>query len=414
MCTSRRANQGSRSAGLRSIGATSQSAQWPPHRSRLGGANSARGFTLVELLVVIAIIGVLVALLLPAVQSAREAARRTQCTNQLRQLALACLNYESSHKFLPPIAAMDADFNLQGKTPGYDVTQEAMILDQQGKRGHSWIVEILSEMEEQAIADRYDKRFSPLHNIVRRGFVITDLPELYCPSRRRSVETPEQQYMLLTIQGPGESANPLNALNIPVGGTDYGAAIAAGNCMANTKKNLLVGYACVGVTGAAASPLTPIHRGAGSSMRKISDGASKTIMLGELQRIWASENDRRFDGAADDGGFPAGRSVDGWLFGGASTIFATSVTTQIDAIGDVYDTAGGLNSWFFEHPGSEHPGGANLAFADASVSFVSENLDPLVLMAETTRAGGESMEGNLKSDLEVLFTPPVQQTGGRP
>ena len=362
-------------------------------------------FTLVELLVVIAIIGVLVSLLLPAVQAARESARRIQCANQIRQLALACLNYESASSGLPPIAAMNHGMNPESRHHGYNVIGgEAKTVGVEGRRGHSWIVEILPFIEQQAMADQYDKSVSPRHNIERNSFEVADIPILYCPSRRGSVETSEQQFMLLTFQGPGQSQDELNLLDIAVGGTDYGAAVGAGNCYDNLGyKSFFLGYVCVGVTGAAAGPLTPADEGSKAKLSEVEDGTSNTVMLGELQRLWAEDDDPRFDSNNARAGIPSARSLDGWLFGGSPTSFDAQINTAVESIGENRFLAGGVNSWFFEHPGSEHPGGAQFAMADASVNYFSENTDPLILMARTTRAGSELESENLEFALRRVF-----------
>jgi prepilin-type N-terminal cleavage/methylation domain-containing protein/prepilin-type processing-associated H-X9-DG protein len=117
------------------------------HRPAFSPLCARRGFTLVELLVVIAIIGVLVALLLPAIQAAREAARRSQCANNMRQLSLAVLNYESSRKELPPAGLAQI---IQDKAFGVDIFNPLA-----GIR-FSWIVEVLPFMEEQSLFDKFD------------------------------------------------------------------------------------------------------------------------------------------------------------------------------------------------------------------------------------------------------------------
>jgi prepilin-type N-terminal cleavage/methylation domain-containing protein len=122
---------------------------------------SRRGFTLVELLVVIAIIGVLVALLLPAVQAAREAARRSQCSNNLKQIGLALQNYHDTYKKFPPVAIM----GRAGPLP-------------QRAYHHTWITAILPFIEQQPLYDSVDKARPAWGQAIVR----TVVPTLHCPS----------------------------------------------------------------------------------------------------------------------------------------------------------------------------------------------------------------------------------------
>ncbi len=131
--------------------------------------SKAGGFTLVELLVVIAIIGVLVALLLPAVQAAREAARRTQCANNMKQIGLALINYVDVKKTLPASAGWPSLPNTFG----------------QPIKGGTWVVEILPFIEQQALYDRYDLTKSvtgSAGDMVNHNLYGTPMPFLVCPS----------------------------------------------------------------------------------------------------------------------------------------------------------------------------------------------------------------------------------------
>ncbi|MBI5760396.1 MAG: DUF1559 domain-containing protein, partial [Planctomycetales bacterium] len=128
-------------------------------------ARQLRGFTLIELLIVIAIIAILIALLLPAVQQAREAARRTQCKNHLTQIVLALQNYQTAFDVLPP-GTVNPTGPIRSVEQGYHV---------------SWIVQILPHLEQQNVYHKFDFTFgvySPENAAVRNQ----SLPVLACPT----------------------------------------------------------------------------------------------------------------------------------------------------------------------------------------------------------------------------------------
>ncbi|MEM9185132.1 MAG: DUF1559 domain-containing protein [Planctomycetota bacterium] len=299
--------------------------QCPQERS----ARPSHGFTLVELLVVIAIIGVLVALLLPAVQAAREAARRAQCLNNLKQVALAALNYHDRSGEFPA--------GYVNRVEGTNTSGE----------GWGWAALILPEMEQGPLHDQLgvterlmeDARDDP----VTRPLLQQRNPAFRCPSD----------------SGPdliGKPANPWRRTD--TGNANHDDSAAAGNYMA------VAGWLDVGANLPNNGVFYASGADRGVSIRRITDGTSKTFAFGERHGL-DNCNSGWWVGAINQGG----RSAAGpWMVTGRVSEPLNIVIPCTDTFCPITDNCG-------EGFSSLHPGGANFAMCDGSVRFVTEDID---------------------------------------
>jgi prepilin-type N-terminal cleavage/methylation domain-containing protein/prepilin-type processing-associated H-X9-DG protein len=323
-----------------------------------------QGFTLVELLVVIAIIGILVALLLPAVQAAREAARRTQCANNIRQLALGVLNFESSKKEFPPGGK---SFN-----------------------NLSWRCYILPYIEEQAIYDelygyggfkqgecRDPSGNGPNYGTNKANLVARhQIGVFLCPSsadrdvkssfwlENRTVPTHTCHYM--GIAGP-VGKDPATGLLYPqkfTTDTNGSSALNYG------------GYSTAGVLGLNYK-VKP---------KDITDGASKTLMLGELSRSVSANGLQAGSGNA----WTAGCLISG------TNDPITNNNSGTRAYGAMKNIRLAINTaWVDQDNDNEmalssyHTGSAHFALADGSVRLIEENIAMVVYLASASRNNNE-------------------------
>ena len=354
--------------------------------------NRVLGFTLIELLVVIAIIAILIALLLPAVQQAREAARRTQCKNNLKQIGIALHNYHDTHSCLPPMKIWANGIDCPGGSP-WDNTG-----------GFSWRVMILPFVEQSTMYNQID--FSRVHSQA----ACTGSGPVWAQITNKAIPG----YLC-----PSDSTPAIIGTNA---GSNYGASISA-----SAQASLAFNQGSGTITG---ERMAAVFQSNGTGPIKvrlddIKDGTSNTIAVAEIFR------GRRT--AIRGGAGAGGSSLDGngrcyrWMVEGACEVTGTLGRGGAFGSMDGYQTAGGNAGGFLQvgattaqtgdggpndnradqaswngendegaHNGfrpasSKHTGGVQVLLGDGSVKFSSDNVDSNVWNAAHSRAGGEVM-----------------------
>ncbi len=318
--------------------------------------NRKNGFTLVELLVVIAILGILVGLLLPAVQSAREAARRMRCSNNLKQIALACLAY--------------TNFNMEAFPPATGMRKYSEGKEE-GAFNHCFTVFILPYIEQQTLYDTIDFSYSSkqmYYQNPRPIALTTVIPMYYCPSYQRDIICTEEIYYkygaLWTYNGVGGVIRTSEELAAKEGEPYIVSPTVSGGTYGELPDNGMFGW----------------MKAVKVSM--VPDGLSNTLLVSEY-----IQKDSKGAYSTQAG------NVRPWVLGANENrgMYAFKVIKY--KINEKYDRIADEVPFNYLPMGSDHVDGVNSAKADGSVAFLNENMDVAVYKALGTRNGGSPESG---------------------
>jgi prepilin-type N-terminal cleavage/methylation domain-containing protein/prepilin-type processing-associated H-X9-DG protein len=350
---------------------------------RSTAAPQRRGFTLVELLVVIAIIGILVALLLPAIQAAREAARRSGCTNNLKNLGLAVLNHHDVMKHFP----VNMGSYIVGESP-------------KDQPGVGWILNTLPQLEEQALFDQFKSGGAFEGNFIN-GLCSRPTLNRGLDSIKNGISVPDlMKTQLSVLQCPSDdSVRQLSSVqwqwtpNCNVAVTSYkgvlddawvnelgGSLPDKGNPIPPEFRSGL--YKDPAPPGTTQNDCSRDTRCRGFFFRQsyqkpvkiasVTDGTSKTLMIGEDVPEYNYHSTAYYANGS-------------WC--SCNTPINYGIGQDPVAIATAWWDAQGFRS--------KHPGGVHFCLADGSVRFVSENTDNIVYRTSCTRNGAESVPGEL-------------------
>jgi prepilin-type N-terminal cleavage/methylation domain-containing protein/prepilin-type processing-associated H-X9-DG protein len=354
----------------------------------------SRGFTLVELLVVIAIIGILIALLLPAVQAAREAARRSQCSNNLKQLGLACQNYCSARKMFPPGVANAVDSTGQG-----DDAQCA-----------GWTVFCLPFIENKTMSDALIGAING-QSLLAVNFASypavgalakLPTPEYVCPTDPLGISDGYlNTFGIMSLGGVGAvcksnyigCAGSWGALRLtmfppPPPGKDATfpndlASKPSGNFL---DKDNGASYYFGNSNGIFGSVAVSVGFTKSCAPKDVTDGLSKTVMIGERDGNDNGKTDATWNGGHQAGiwiGVSHGKDPFSCL--GHIGLDPPNQFASVNPAAKYTTTYGPMVYSF----GSVHKGGANFCMGDGSVTFIAESIDAKTYRAFGTRAAGD-------------------------
>jgi prepilin-type N-terminal cleavage/methylation domain-containing protein/prepilin-type processing-associated H-X9-DG protein len=360
-----------------------------------------RGFTLIELLVVIAIIAVLIALLLPAVQAAREAARRTQCVNNLKQIGLAFANYESANSIFP-LGAMTAVDSIQNSGWG----------PQTQNNGVSWVALTLPYLEQNNIYSSINFQVHILDGLAQPDFATawyTKISVLQCPSDG------DQNGFRADGNSGGGGLGQYAVTSAPLNPNGGGRMVPVSNYLVSFGDNYCIGALTMGATFPTETPYTlwpnppglarigwPGYQG---TYADINANLPPTGTPGSLRGMFdvatnqsvtiASITDGTSNTIAAGESLPAQRADNNvWQFSANAngTTVPINYPTPLNC-----DTAGGFgtSNWAsrcsYANTGfkCKHPGGANFLFADGSVHFLKQTLNPATFVSLITYNRGE-------------------------